>query len=125
MKSFNIPLLVLGGGGYTVRNVARLWTYETSILLDQDIGDKIPEYTDYAGYFSPDFNLHLTPSPDMENKNVSSVLRNNITEILKNLSKIQVSCSIRIRIYRGTYSHSHNSAHHLRCLMIVRLIIEC
>lgn len=25
VKSFNIPLLVLGGGGYTVRNVARCW----------------------------------------------------------------------------------------------------
>ena len=26
VKSFNIPTLVLGGGGYTVRNVARCWT---------------------------------------------------------------------------------------------------
>lgn len=25
VKSFRIPLLVLGGGGYTVRNVARCW----------------------------------------------------------------------------------------------------
>lgn len=25
VKSFKIPLLVLGGGGYTVRNVARCW----------------------------------------------------------------------------------------------------
>jgi hypothetical protein len=24
---------VLGGGGYTVRNVARCWTYETAVLL--------------------------------------------------------------------------------------------
>ena len=29
VRSFNLPLLVLGGGGYTVRNVARCWTYET------------------------------------------------------------------------------------------------
>ncbi|KAK9218547.1 hypothetical protein WN943_007184 [Citrus x changshan-huyou] len=27
MRSFNVPLLMLGGGGYTIRNVARCWCY--------------------------------------------------------------------------------------------------
>ncbi|CAB4433913.1 unnamed protein product [Rhizophagus irregularis] len=31
---YEIPLLVLGGGGYGVPNVARCWTYETGILLE-------------------------------------------------------------------------------------------
>ena len=35
VREFGIPLMVLGGGGYTVRNVARCWTYETSICVDQ------------------------------------------------------------------------------------------
>ena len=35
MKSFNVPLLVLGGGGYTIRNVSRCWAFETARLLDQ------------------------------------------------------------------------------------------
>ena len=26
-------MLVLGGGGYKIKNVARLWTYETGVLL--------------------------------------------------------------------------------------------
>ena len=26
MKKYNLPLLLLGGGGYTIRNVARLAT---------------------------------------------------------------------------------------------------
>jgi acetoin utilization deacetylase AcuC-like enzyme len=34
IKDWNIPTIVLGGGGYTVKNVARCWTYETSICLD-------------------------------------------------------------------------------------------
>ncbi|GLD61862.1 histone deacetylase 3 isoform X2 [Lates japonicus] len=42
VKSFKIPLLVLGGGGYTVRNVARCWTYETSLLVDESISDELP-----------------------------------------------------------------------------------
>lgn len=28
LRSFNVPLMVLGGGGYTIRNVARCWCYE-------------------------------------------------------------------------------------------------
>ncbi len=35
VKKLGIPLMVLGGGGYTVRNVARCWTYETSICTGQ------------------------------------------------------------------------------------------
>jgi acetoin utilization deacetylase AcuC-like enzyme len=44
VKSFNLPTLVLGGGGYTIRNVARCWTYETAILLDTEISDSIHHY---------------------------------------------------------------------------------
>ena len=42
MRSFNVPMLVLGGGGYTVRNVARCWTYETSLLVESDISNELP-----------------------------------------------------------------------------------
>uniref|UniRef100_A0A8C6MYM5 Histone deacetylase domain-containing protein n=1 Tax=Mus spicilegus TaxID=10103 RepID=A0A8C6MYM5_MUSSI len=57
VKSFNIPLLVLGGGGYTVRNVARCWTYETSLLVEEAISEELP-YSEYFEYFAPDFTLH-------------------------------------------------------------------
>lgn len=33
LRSFNVPLMVLGGGGYTIRNVARCWCYEVSLYL--------------------------------------------------------------------------------------------
>ena len=39
MKKFNLPIIMLGGGGYTIRNVARCWTYETSVALDTDIAN--------------------------------------------------------------------------------------
>lgn len=39
MKRFNVPMIMVGGGGYTIRNVARCWTYETSVALDVDISN--------------------------------------------------------------------------------------
>ena len=36
LRSFNVPLMLLGGGGYTIRNVARCWCYEVSFFLGQD-----------------------------------------------------------------------------------------
>lgn len=35
MMKFGKPLLVLGGGGYKIVNVARCWTYETAVLLGE------------------------------------------------------------------------------------------
>ena len=46
VKSFNLPVLVLGGGGYTMRNVARTWAYETGLLVGQAMGPEMP-YNDY------------------------------------------------------------------------------
>lgn len=37
VKKFNLPTLVLGGGGYTMRNVARAWAYETGIVVGQEL----------------------------------------------------------------------------------------
>ena len=37
MKKFGTPMILLGGGGYTIENVARCWTYETGMMLDREI----------------------------------------------------------------------------------------
>ncbi len=41
IKNLNLPLLLVGGGGYTIRNVARAWTNETAIALNQEIPNGI------------------------------------------------------------------------------------
>lgn len=38
VKSFNKPLLLLGGGGYTMRNVSRAWAYETGLATGVELG---------------------------------------------------------------------------------------
>lgn len=46
IKSFDLPTLILGGGGYTMRNVARTWAYETGILVGDNLESELP-YNDY------------------------------------------------------------------------------
>ena len=42
VKSLNVPVLLLGGGGYTARNVARAWCHETSLATENELPDAIP-----------------------------------------------------------------------------------
>ncbi|XP_038685256.1 histone deacetylase 6-like isoform X2 [Tripterygium wilfordii] len=67
LRSFNVPLMILGGGGYTIRNVARCWCYETAVAVGVEPDNKLP-YNEYYEYFGPDYNLHIVPS-NMENLN--------------------------------------------------------
>jgi len=94
MKGYGIPLLVLGGGGYTIRNVARCWTYETAVLLNKDVKDDLP-YNDYFEYFGPDFSLHIPPS-NMENQNSYEYLEKHKIQLLENLSKIKGAPSVQM-----------------------------
>jgi acetoin utilization deacetylase AcuC-like enzyme len=73
VKKYQIPLLVVGGGGYTIKNVARCWTYETSVCLDEKIDNDLP-YNDYLAYFGPDFRLHPPNSPCFQNQNTRKSL---------------------------------------------------
>ena len=53
VKGFGVPLLVLGGGGYTIRNVARCWAYETSVVLDTLLWGKISRTTTIMSTMRP------------------------------------------------------------------------
>jgi acetoin utilization deacetylase AcuC-like enzyme len=35
VKGFGLPMLVLGGGGYKISNVARCWAFETGTVLGE------------------------------------------------------------------------------------------
>ena len=42
VKSFNIPFMLLGGGGYKITHVARCWVNETAVALGVDLEDDLP-----------------------------------------------------------------------------------
>ena len=75
LKRFNTPMIILGGGGYTIENVARCWAYETSVLLGHNIGNEIPKknkfydkYKDdnYKLHFPVDLNQNFNTTKDLD-----------------------------------------------------------
>ncbi len=65
----NIPLILLGGGGYTIKNVARTWAYETACALgiEDTLGDFLPWHNHFE-CFGPRYRLEVaTHNADDEN----------------------------------------------------------
>eukprot|EP00187_Rhodella_violacea_P000118 CAMPEP_0174902460 /NCGR_PEP_ID=MMETSP0167-20121228/37849_1 /TAXON_ID=38298 /ORGANISM="Rhodella maculata, Strain CCMP736" /LENGTH=387 /DNA_ID=CAMNT_0016144475 /DNA_START=61 /DNA_END=1224 /DNA_ORIENTATION=- len=95
VRNFGVPTLVLGGGGYNIRSVARCWLYETAVVLDREVDEQIP-YNDYWEYFGPDFNLHIQKSP-MENSNSKEYLDKLKSKILENLRCLNAAPSVQMQ----------------------------
>lgn len=94
VKSFGVPTLVLGGGGYTLRNVPRCWTYETAVLLDTEIKNTIP-FNDYFDYYGPEFRLHL-PVSNMQNQNSVKYLEDIKIKVLQILDGVEIAPGTQI-----------------------------
>ncbi|XP_014557381.1 hypothetical protein COCVIDRAFT_26016 [Bipolaris victoriae FI3] len=85
VKSFGVPVIVLGGGGYTMRNVARTWAYETGELVSQKMSKQLP-FNDYYEYFAPDYELDVRPS-NMENANSHDYLHKIKSAVIENIRR--------------------------------------
>lgn len=96
VKDFGLPLLVLGGGGYTKRNVARCWTSETAVILDEEISNEIP-YNEYLEYFGPDFTLNPDISTKQENQNTKQYMDYLRQHVHDNLKQLVTSPSVEMQ----------------------------
>lgn len=96
VKSFNVPMLVLGGGGYTIRNVARCWAYETSLLLDTPVSNDLP-YSDHFEYYAPDFTLHPPFTARVDNLNTRQYVDTVRQHVLENLRLLQHAPSVQMQ----------------------------
>ncbi len=98
VKSFNLPMLVVGGGGYTIRNVARCWTYETAVLLEEEsrVSLDLP-YNDYFEYFGPDFQLLPPLTTVIDNQNSRQYLDALKARCLENLRTLEGAPSVQMR----------------------------
>lgn len=94
VKSFNLPVLVLGGGGYTMRNVSRTWAYETGLLVGQKMGPDLP-FNDYYEYYAPDYELEVRPS-NMDNANSAEYLQKIKLQVIENLRQTTFAPSVQM-----------------------------
>lgn len=93
VKSFNLPLLLLGGGGYTVKSVSRTWAYETGLAAGMELGRgrsrRRPKFSiecktnqsrldlpnnEYWEYYGPDYELDVRSS-NMTDQNTPEYLQ--------------------------------------------------
>ncbi|GLB36416.1 putative histone deacetylase [Lyophyllum shimeji] len=86
VKSFNKPLLLLGGGGYTMRNVSRCWAYETGLAAGVELGPEIP-VNEYYEYFGPDYELDVRAS-NAEDLNTPAYLERVKRIVMENLRHV-------------------------------------
>ena len=82
--SWNIPLLVLGGGGYNFPNTARCWLRITAALVQQQCTEDIPEHSNFEK-FGPDFTFHVIPS-NRKDTNTTKDMDKLISTVLAYLS---------------------------------------
>ncbi|KAG0651800.1 histone deacetylase RPD3 [Hyphodiscus hymeniophilus] len=94
VKSFGMPTLVLGGGGYTMRNVARTWAYETGVLVGQEMDPVLP-FNEYYEYYGPDYNLDVRAS-NMDNANSKDYLEKIKIQVIENLKKTAHAPSVQM-----------------------------
>ncbi|XP_001946595.2 histone deacetylase Rpd3-like [Acyrthosiphon pisum] len=95
VKRYGLPLLMVGGGGYTIRNVSRCWTYETAVALGVEIANELPN-NDYFEYFGPDYKLHISPS-NMTNTNATKHLEKVKIRLFKNLRMLPHAPGVQVQ----------------------------
>ncbi|KAG8865119.1 hypothetical protein FRB96_000008 [Tulasnella sp. 330] len=101
LRSYNIPLILLGGGGYTIKNVSCVWTYETAcaVGMENEIDLNLP-YSPYLEYYGPRYRLEVAAN-NMQNDN-AAYLENIKIQILEGLRDLPFAPSVGLHQVPGT-----------------------
>ncbi|KAJ8699243.1 histone deacetylase [Pleurotus ostreatus] len=97
VRAFNVPLLVVGGGGYTIKNVSRCWTYETANLVGVAVPNELPA-TVYDSFFEDShWKLHPPLTGNIENQNSPASLQRITMNIRNKLRYLQGAPSVAMQ----------------------------
>ncbi|KAF8626215.1 hypothetical protein AX15_004904 [Amanita polypyramis BW_CC] len=97
VRKYNVPLLVVGGGGYTIKNVSRCWTYETSVLVGASVPDELP-VTVYDSFFEDShWKLHPPLTGKVDNQNSPASLQRITMSIRNKLRYLQGAPSVALQ----------------------------
>ncbi|XP_062184881.1 histone deacetylase 1-like [Phragmites australis] len=97
MRSFNKPLLLLGGGGYTINHVAACWCYETAVAIGKEIDDDIPPHCYDHYYGSQGYKLHYPVRKARKNENTECYMSKTTNKVLEHLSKLEAAPSVEFK----------------------------
>jgi histone deacetylase HOS2 len=100
VKNYGRPLLLIGGGGYTPRNVARTWCHETAVCVGAELHNDLPSHIPYIQAFQGEENGGGILYPDLhntkrhENANTQTKLHKLVGQALENLRYIEGAPSV-------------------------------
>ena len=102
-KSLGIPLIMFGGGGYTPRNVARAWAYETAIAIGQqkNIPVEIPAHTPWRERFRQDTllpSLAQILGEPRQNRNTPKKLQEIVQHVTEQLRFVGAAPSVQYQV---------------------------
>lgn len=97
VRKYNVPLLVLGGGGYTIKNVSRCWTYETAVLVGATIPNELPSTVFDAFFEDSHWKLHPQLTGQVPNQNTPASLRRITMTIRNKLRYLQGAPSVAMQ----------------------------
>ncbi|TRM63186.1 hypothetical protein BD626DRAFT_557650 [Schizophyllum amplum] len=97
VRAFGLPLLVLGGGGYTVKNVSRCWAYETAVLAGASVPDALPR-TPYDAFFADSgYTLHPPLTGRVDNLNTPASLKKIVGAVRNKLRYLEGAPSVQMQ----------------------------
>ncbi|KAH6882913.1 hypothetical protein BKA58DRAFT_447577 [Alternaria rosae] len=100
VKAYGRPLLIIGGGGYTPRNVARTWCHETSVCVGATLHNELPAHVPYLQAFKGAENGDGVLYPDLhntkrhDNLNSQAKLHKLVEQALENLRYLEGAPSV-------------------------------
>mmetsp|Transcript_4586 Transcript_4586/g.12765 ORF Transcript_4586/g.12765 Transcript_4586/m.12765 type:complete len:255 (-) Transcript_4586:200-964(-) len=102
---WGVPLLLLGGGGYSSPAASRCWTLATAAAAGRDLVDDVPEHEHLMEY-GPDFRLHTLPQPSLR-PDLNSCL--DVEEACERLL-LELRSAVALREPQGSGGASNNAA---------------
>ena len=93
MKSFGLPMMLLGGGGYKIVNVARCWAKETGVALGINMEESLP-VSEYDDYYAPTYRLTVEPKESLQDQNSKEYLEELKIKIFEYLSHVTPAPSV-------------------------------
>ncbi|BEJ17007.1 hypothetical protein CspHIS471_0604080 [Cutaneotrichosporon sp. HIS471] len=95
VRSFNVPVMMVGGGGYTIKNVSKAWTKETSIMCGVELPEDLP-FNRYMEYFGPRYKLEVLPT-NVDDHNPPEFIEALKRQVFENLRELPHAPSVQMR----------------------------